>query len=55
MDSKLVDLLIKRIDQLEVKVDMLLASHWKRVGVSIVASFIFTVVFGLVVAIIEKH
>lgn len=55
MDKTLVDLIIARIDKLELKVDKLLESHWKRVGISIAASFIFTLVFGIIIAMIERH
>lgn len=48
-------LLWERFDRIETKVDMLLAQHWKRVGISIATSFIFSILFAIIIAFIEKH
>jgi hypothetical protein len=59
MDEKVIDIILSRIDRLEdefkAKMDILISSHWKRVGISIAASFIFSIIFGVVLALIERH
>lgn len=55
MDNTVVEIILTRIDKMEEKIDRLLASDAKRTGISIAASFIFTVVFAIIIAIIEKH
>jgi len=53
--DELSKLLWERFDRLEQKVDMLLASHWKRYGISVAASFIFSIIFAVIIAFIERH
>ncbi len=55
MDPTIINLLIQRLDKMETKIDMLLASHNKRIGISIAASFFFSTIIGIVIAFIERH
>lgn len=52
--DKVIDLFNERFNKLEDKVDMLIAAHYKRMGVAIAASFLFSLMFSLIVAFIER-
>lgn len=55
MDKDIVDLLWKRLDKLEHKLDIILEARWKLAGGTIVAGLVLTAVFQICLAFIERH
>lgn len=53
MDKQVVDLILEDLRELKADVKLLLADRNKRIGTQIVISAIFSVIFGLIIALIE--
>ena len=55
MDSKIIDLIVSRMDKMEEKIDRLLAFKWQVVGGTVVVSLILTTIFQVVIAVLERN
>lgn len=53
MDPR-TDLIVSRLDRLEDKIDILLSEHWKRIGVSVFISVVFSVTSTVLLILYTK-
>ena len=49
MESKLIDVILNRIDKLESKIDVLIAFKYRIIGGTVIASLIMTAIFQILV------
>ena len=55
MDEKIFDLIVSDLRELKADVKLLLADKNKRLGINLASSFLFSLIFALIIAYIERH